>query len=72
MEAARHAHVYIPKYSRALVSIPISYLSHKPHLHLTPIAPYRNFAVACGLTLLVACLSSPYVMGHASSVAPHA
>jgi hypothetical protein len=48
-----------PKVPHMPVSIPISYLSHELHLHLTPIAPCQNFMVACGLTLLIACLPAP-------------
>jgi hypothetical protein len=39
-----------PVLARALASH-----NHELHLHLTLIAPYQNFAVAYGLTLLVVC-----------------
>ena len=51
------------KVPRAPVSVPTSHLSHKLHLHLIPIAPYQNFAVACGLTRCVSVCPSPYAMG---------
>ena len=52
MEAARHPHICIPQYLRAPVGVPISYLGHELHLHLTPIALSALLAYFARLLLL--------------------
>ena len=64
MEAARQTHTHVPKYPHVPVGDPISYLSHKLHLHLTPIAPYQISRWCVGSPAHhVSVCPSPYVIG---------